>query len=211
MSSLYFSFVAVFDRKVLFGTTQDMKISFGGFSYLIAEKKFMIFEKMPFQSLEEAKLKTASLREKYSDMGKVDKIFMFDYYYNEEYQTYCVTTKILESDIKIPIESNYDFSKLDSLTSITCTRESVLLAPIKTRRVRKPRVGPAPPNHGKRWTEEESQKLTQEVSGKTITVELINEISQAHGRTFSSIQGRLFTKEVITRAESIKLSTELTK
>ena len=78
---------------------------------------------------------------------------------------------------------------------------------------RKPRIrvtdGTKPANYMKRWTLEEYITLADAVRDREITVELIQEIASNHSRTFSAIQGKLLTKEHITRQQSIDLSEKL--
>jgi hypothetical protein len=66
-----------------------------------------------------------------------------------------------------------------------------------------------PANHMTKWAPYELNKLREEVDGKPITVELVQSIADAHQRTFSAIQGRLFADKVITLEESKALSANI--
>lgn len=82
--------------------------------------------------------------------------------------------------------------------------------PRKQRRVPQIKVHDGKPsNYMTRWTEDEYVRLALAVQDKEVTVELIQSIADDHKRTFSAIQGKLFSKEHITRFQSIAISDQL--
>lgn len=66
-----------------------------------------------------------------------------------------------------------------------------------------------PEKHGTPWTDIEEKKLRESVNGRKITCELIMNIATEHKRTHGSIRSKLNHLHLITKEESMELSTTL--